>query len=519
MADNIAVRNGLAAADEVTYSGDTAVVQLNRLVHVTGAEGAKVVQEMVLTNADPQPNTPALAVAPRPQDTWVCSFARSGSALRTDDFTQRRLGTGVGVSQSNGNLVLTTGTTTNAEYLARSTVVFQGAWIARAQVQLSQRIANQNFAVLLADMIGEGLSYTINSATSVTVTLTGHTFTADNVGQFIFLGAITGAAGVPGRYAIASVVAGTSITFTVAGWPASGSGTLDLFGHNWVRTLYSGTVATNAAADAQRRGWNSADTTLTIQSTAAPGHIVQMAADGRAVYWSDTLAASVATPALVTRGNRFANLPDQDVPLYVYLWLFNGTTAPASTTTWTVSFVSVEDTVNLPVYIAGHRAQSMPMPVTFPAAQPVSITGTPTVTANQGTGSLNAGTNLIGDVGVQYRANATGAATPANINCPATPAVQAVKASAGRLLLLVATNSNAATRWLKFWNLGTGGITLGTTAALFEIAIPPNSTVPIAFDGGLGFGTAISMAVTGGQGLTNNSAVTLGDVTGFVGFA
>jgi hypothetical protein len=518
MPDNVGYTPGsgsLVAADEVSYSGDTSLVQLQRLVHVTGAEGSRTVQSMVVTTTDPGPDDAALIVAPRPQDTWVCSFARSGSGLLTDDLVQRRLGTGVGVSQSGGNLVLTTGTTANSEFLARSTVAFQGAWIARAQVQLSQRIANQNFAVLLADLVGEGLTCTINSATSITVAIPGHTFTSENVGQFLFVGAITGANGVPGRYAIASVVAGTSITLTVAGWPASGSCTVDVFGWNWVRTLYTGTVATNAAADAQRRGWNSSDTTLTVQSTAAPGHIVQMAADGRAVYWSDTLAASAATPALTTRGSRFANMPDQDVQLFVFLWLFNGTAAPASTTTWTVGFVSVEDTVNLPVYLAGNRAQSMPMPVTFLAAQPVSGT----VTANIGTGSIAAGTNAIGDVGMQYRANATGAGSLANINCPATPVAQSIKGSAGRLITLSLTNTGASTRWLKLWNTLNTGVTLGTTAAIAEIALPVNQNVYVQVEGGIGFATAITCAITGGAGLTNNTAVTAGDVTGFVVFA
>lgn len=518
MADNTPITPGSGAnvaTDEVTYSGDTAAVQLLRMVHVSGAEGSKTVQEMVVTTDDPSPDDPALMVAPRPQDTWVCSFARSGSALLTDDFTQRRLGTGVGVSQSNGNLVLTTGTTANSEYLVKSSVAFRGAWIARAQVQLSQRIANQNFAVLLADSIGEGLTCTINSATSITVALPGHTFTAENVGQFLFVGAITGANGVPGRYAIASVVAGTSINLTVAGWPASGSCTVDLFGHNWVRTLYTGTTATSAAADAQRRGWNSGDTTLTTVTTASPGHIMQMAADGRNVYWSDTLAASAAAPVLTTRGSRMANMPDQDVSLHVFLWLFNGSTAPASTTTWTIGFVSVEDTVNLPVYLAGNRAQSMPMPVVFPSAQAVSGT----VTANIGTGSVAAGTNAIGDVGVQYRANATGAGSLANINCPATPVAQAVKAGAGRLLVLSLVNTNAAARWLKLWNTAAGSVTLGTTAAIAEIALPPGQNVYVGLEGGIGFGTAITCAITGGAGLTNNTAVTAGDVTGFAVFA
>jgi hypothetical protein len=154
-------------------------------------------------------------------------------------------------------------------------------------------------------------------------------------------------------------------------------------------------------------------------------------------------------------------------------------------------------------------------PLPAPTTQPVSGT----VTANIGTGSVGAGTNAIGDVGVQYRANATGAASVANLLSPATPAVQAVKASAGRLLSITATNTNAAARFIKIWNTASGGITLGTTAALLEVGIPPNQTVQFVMEGGIGFATAISMAVTGGQGLTNNAAITVGDVTGIIAFA
>lgn len=49
MADNVALpaATGFAAADEVTYSGDTTKVQLMRLVHVAGTEGSKTLYELV----------------------------------------------------------------------------------------------------------------------------------------------------------------------------------------------------------------------------------------------------------------------------------------------------------------------------------------------------------------------------------------------------------------------------------------------------------------------------------------
>ncbi len=62
--------------------------------------------------------------------------------------------------------------------------------------------------------------------------------------------------------------------------------------------------------------------------------------------------------------------------------------------------------------------------------QPISGT----VTANIGTGSLAAGTNAIGDVGLQVRANATGAASIHHIVSAATTNVAQIKATAGRVL-------------------------------------------------------------------------------------
>lgn len=51
MADNQALGAGgsdfIAAADEVTYSGDTTKIQIFRFVHVTGSEGSKSVAELV----------------------------------------------------------------------------------------------------------------------------------------------------------------------------------------------------------------------------------------------------------------------------------------------------------------------------------------------------------------------------------------------------------------------------------------------------------------------------------------
>jgi len=451
-------------------------------------------------------------------------FAEVGSGIvgkAADEFTLLQTGSGMAVNQSGGNLVITTGTTVNAETVIRSIKTFSGSLMTRFKVILSQRIANQTFRYELADLVGSALSYTINSATSVTVTFPAtNPFTAASVGQSVRLSLITGAAGIPGRYAIASV-SGLTVTFTVAAWPASGSGTLTLYGWNHVQLEYSGTTATTASFDAQRRGWNSGNTAATINTTASPGHVAQIAYDVQTAGLSDSLVASNTGYQWLNRASRVENVYDPDVLMYLFIVVQNGSTAPASTTTLTTGFLQVEDQGRQKVRIASSDpvgSHALPVQVLGGNLGTQAVSGT--VTANQGTmAALAAGTNAIGDVGVQYRASATGASSFANVNCPATPAVQSIKAAAGRLVGLVITNTNAAARYLKVWNTASGSITLGTTAALFEVALPTNQPVTITFEGGLAFTTAINVAVTAGQGLTNNGAVTLGDVTGLIAFA
>jgi len=132
--------------------------------------------------------------------------------------------------------------------------------------------------------------------------------------------------------------------------------------------------------------------------------------------------------------------------------------------------------------------------------------------------SISAGTNAIGDVGLQARANATGAPTPVAINSPATPVGQIIKAGAGRVFSFHLSNSNASPRFLKVFNATT--VTMGTTSALYEIEIPANR-VPITISLPLSAGatTGFAVAVTGARGLTDNTAITLNDVTGFATFA
>lgn len=282
-------------------------------------------------------------------------FAESGAGIvgkAAEELSPIQTGPGMTVSQANGNLLITTGTTANAETVIRSIRTFSGSMLTRMKTILSQRIINQNFRYELADLIGESLGYTVNSATSVTVTFPSvNPFTAANVGQSVRLSQITDINAIPGRYAIASV-SGLDVTFTVAAWPASGTGTLTLYGWNYVVIDYNGGTPTTHQFDAQRRGWSSGLTSHSGSTTNSPGVVAQLALDVFTVGDADSLPSSNIAYQWTNRASRIENIPDPEVPLHVLIVAQNGSTPPGGTTTWTIGFVQVEDQGRQKVRIA-----------------------------------------------------------------------------------------------------------------------------------------------------------------------
>lgn len=445
-------------------------------------------------------NNYPLPVAQQPPTFVRVGFAEVGSGLQglaASLLSVKQTGSGMAVSQSGGNLVITTGTTTNAETVIRSASTFTGSMLARVKVILSQRIVNNTFRFELGDLIGEALSYTINSATSVTVTFPAGTnpFTAANVGQSVRLSVITGAAGIPGRYAIAST-SGDTVNFTVASWPASGSGTLTLYGWNHVKLEYSGATATNALYDASRRGWASGDTTATINTTASPGHVAQLSFDAQTSGLSDGLVASNTGYQWTMRGSRIENIPDPTTPMYLWIIAQNGSTAPASTTTLTVGFIQVESIPINKVRIAGSDpsgSHALPVQVLGGTlgTQPVSGTVTATVTG-----------------ATQLPVTPTTTFT----NSAATTNATNTKASAGTVWSVLASNINAAVRYLKLYNKASAP-TVGTDVPVLTIPIPAGGVVQIdPGSNGIRFATGISWALTTAAADSDTTAVAASEI-------
>lgn len=85
----------------------------------------------------------------------------------------------------------------------------------------------------------------------------------------------------------------------------------------------------------------------------------------------------------------------------------------------------------------------------------------------------------------------------------------AMKASAGTIYGWHITNDTTAPIYVKFWNVASGSVTVGTTAATMVLEVPGSSTehrgVTVSIPAGIKFDTAITIACTTGVATASNS--------------
>lgn len=101
-----------------------------------------------------------------------------------------------------------------------------------------------------------------------------------------------------------------------------------------------------------------------------------------------------------------------------------------------------------------------------------------------------------------------------------------VKATAGVLHSVLATNAAASERWLKFYNDTAASVTVGTSAVQLTIGVPAKTTARYELDlvsdvpdAGVAFSRAISVACTTGQADSDTGAPATNDVTATVVFS
>jgi hypothetical protein len=130
--------------------------------------------------------------------------------------------------------------------------------------------------------------------------------------------------------------------------------------------------------------------------------------------------------------------------------------------------------------------------------------------------TANAGTNLMGDVGIQVRANATGAASIHHIVSAATTNVAQIKGTAGRVFGYCLSNTTASWQYVKLHHVASA--TAGAAVAM-TIGIPPNGKAECHIAQGMGFATAISRSIVAGPADADTTATTLNAVVGDIFFA
>lgn len=461
MADNVTLNPGTggdrAATDEVTYSGDTAQVQLVRLVTVTGAEGSKTV-----------------STAPTPMQVASFNYPLSTSNSSTTQLAAGATFTGtIETPQDQPSLSILMTSDQPMTVTVRQFIDVAGSFAAPdivfyvpASTGFARSLTiNGNFVQVLAQNTGASTTTTFRldcaygalgdsdstgtqPVTELPLVLTGaaaQTATVNNI-----LAPVAGAAGlnVSGyRSASVQVVStGTGGTFV---FEQSNDGT------NWIALpVFNAALVTGVP--------------ITAAITASASQIIYTF-QIRCVFLRLRIATTITGGSI----RAFSRL---------------------STEPWTpaVNLVASNVAANLAATVSG------------------------TVTANIGTGSIAAGTNAIGDVGIQVRANATGAASIHHIVAAATTNVAQIKATAGRVLGWSLSNTTASWRYVKLHNVASA--TAGAAVAQ-TIGIPPNGTVTAELAAGIGFATAISRSIVTGAADADATATGVADVVGDIFFA
>lgn len=472
----------------------------NQLFNMFGALGLDstlvAIRDKLLSTISGMPNygDNGYAVRQLPQHFWDWSFAQTVANGVSGKGQLICTGAGMTVNQTGGNLVITAGTTINAETVIRSVESFSGALTFGELTTLSQRIANNNFYAELVDVIGDNLVYNIVSATVLDVTKNAHGFTAANVGQRMDWCALS-SVGVPQEVVIASIPDANTIRFTKVGNPGAGSGTCSLTGWNKIELNYTGTSATAVNLNTRRQGYQNTSVAAAINTTAS-GHIGSVNISSGVASLSDQVNTSAG--GLTNRAAWRTNVPEPEITLFLQLRVKNGTVAPATSTTWTVGMVRVEDYIASTVELTGTRQQSSGNRL------PVDATGI--VTANISAGTVYP---LIA------AAAATGIAlTQHKLISAATTNATSVKATAGRIASGNITNNSASWRYLKLYNKASAP-TVGTDVPIQVIGLKPGDNTDLTnlvniF--GLSFATGIAYAITGAPADNDTTAIGASEV-------
>ncbi len=254
----------------------------------------------------------------------------------------------------------------------------------------------------------------------------------------------------------AGATSGTlTLTMSAKAWTASGSGTLTLFGYNCYSAIHNGTSTGQIWFDSQRRGWSNGASTVAIPTTASPGVYVQVQTDGSLSTLDGAAVGTSASAQILQYGSRFESLPNDDIPLYLFIQAFNGVSAPASTTTYTIGFTSLESLGNVKVHLAG--ANQSGAGHALPVQAVVTSMPTTTVSINGNTANMTASGGSTNKSIAHY----AGGAVPFTAY-----SAQAWAAASGSGAVIADTNGGGA---VYSFDISTTAWTVGTSTGMVVV--------------------------------------------------
>lgn len=262
-------------------------------------------------------------------------------------------------------------------------------------------------------------------------------------------------------------------------------------GKNSVAWDFDSTTATSAKYLVSNSGLTPLASGYVTVPTTASGGIYEIEPFADEVWFHGGTLDSTSGRANSYR--RHQQIPDPNAVYKLRLRWKNGATAPASTTTAVVQYVSVQDYAELTAEITAGRGQGV-------AGQAIAaaVVSMPTVTINSPAVYESPSTT------------AGGYASLGKLIAAATTNATAIKTSAGVLGALIATNLSAATKYVKLYNKASAP-TVGTDVPVYVFPIPAGGMLQLT-DLKTRFTTGIALAITGGIADTDTTAVAASDV-------
>jgi len=184
---------------------------------------------------------------------------------------------------------------------------------------------------------------------------------------------------------------------------------------------------------------------------------------------------------------------------------------PATGATFTVDGSGVTQPISaasLPLPTGAATAAKQPALGTAGSASAdvITVQGAASMTAIQ-VADNGASLTVDGTVTANLAPTTSGGLTISRTISAASTNATNVKGSAGQVYGIMASNTNAAARYLKLYNKATSP-TIGTDTPVMTVMIPPNSSGVVAhWEMGLAFGTGIGFGLTTGVTDANTGAV------------